>query len=81
MSKTKQIAIICNKAIIVPNKYNTIVVHMDDPDVNDALLSFHSDDLTSFVANNYGVEEVYDETELTKWAEDNGYVKQETENK
>jgi predicted AlkP superfamily phosphohydrolase/phosphomutase len=75
MSKTKQLTIICNEARIVPNRYNQVVAHIDDPNVNDALLSFHSDDLIEFVASNYGVEEVYGEKELTKWAEDNGYVK------
>jgi predicted AlkP superfamily phosphohydrolase/phosphomutase len=76
MSKTKQLRIICNEARIVPNRYNQVVAHIDDPNVNDALLSFHSDDLIEFVASNYDVEEVYGEKELTKWAADNGYVKQ-----
>lgn len=76
MSKTKELAIICSgDARIVANR-NKLTVHIEEPDVDDALTAFNSDDLIAYVSSNYGVEEVFDEKDLNKWAEDNGYVKQ-----
>lgn len=77
MAKTKELVIICGEARIVPNRYNQVVCHIDDPDVNDSLLSYHSDDLIQFVNNNYGLEEVYSKEELEKWATENGYTKEQ----
>lgn len=76
MSKTKELIITCSEARIIPNRYNQVVAHIDDPNVNDALLSFHSDDLIEFMSSEYGVEEVYPKEQLEKWAEENGYIKQ-----
>lgn len=76
MSKTKELAIMCSgEARIVANR-NKLTVHIEDPDVEDALTAFNSDDLIAYVASNYGVEEIYDEKELKKWAEDNGFIKE-----
>lgn len=76
MAKTKELAIICSGEIRTVANRNMLTVHIEEPNVDDALTAFHSDDLIGYVSNNYGVEEVYSEKDLQKWAEDNGYVKE-----
>lgn len=78
MANTKTLVIKCNEDIRVVNSINGLIVHIEEPNVDDALLSFHSDDLITFVSNNYGVDEVYSEKELDKWATENGYTKEQT---
>lgn len=77
MSKTKELAIMCSGEIRTVANRNKLTVHIEEPDVEDALTSFNSDDLIQYISNNYGVEEVYSEKDLQKWAEENGYVKEE----
>jgi hypothetical protein len=76
MAKTKTLVIKCNEDVRVVHGRNGLIVHVEEPHVDDALLSFNSDDLIAYVSNNYGVDEVYSEKELDKWAAENGYTKE-----
>lgn len=76
MSKTKKLIIICSDETRIVANRNKLTVHIEEPDVEDALTSFHSDDIIEFVSKNYGCDEIYDEEELKKWAEANGYIKE-----
>jgi hypothetical protein len=76
MSKTKTLVLSCKGEIkIIPSR-KSVTVHIEEPDVEDALTSFYSDDIIEFVAKQYGADEVYDEKQLAKWAEENGYIKE-----
>jgi len=76
MSKTKLLVIACTEARVVPNGRNMVTVHIDEPHVGDALTSFSSEDIVSYVASEYGPDEVFEEKDLQKWAEENGYIKE-----
>lgn len=51
------------------------VAQVENPDVRHLLLGINTDDLVEYVREYIAVEEIYSETELTKWAEANGYSK------
>lgn len=76
MAKTKRLSVYCNQARSFASDKGRLIVHLEQPDVKDALLSFHSDDLIYFVSTNYAVEEMYNKKTLQDWAAQNGYVKQ-----
>lgn len=75
MSKTKEVTIYCIEAHVRPHGYNKVKVVIEDPDVDDALSSFHEDDLSEYVRDNFDCDQVFDKKHLDKWAEENGYTK------
>jgi hypothetical protein len=75
MAKTKRLSIYCNQARSFSSGPK-VIVHLEEPDINDALLSFHSDDLIAFMRKHYAIEETFSKQQLNKWAKDNGYIKQ-----
>ncbi len=74
MPKTKRLSIYCNQARSFSSGPK-VIVHLEQPDIPDALLSFHSDDLIKFMRTNYGIDEVFSKTQLHEWARQNGYTK------
>jgi len=76
MANTKTLVILCKDDVRIVHDRNRLVIHIEEPDVDDALLGFHSDDLIAFVSNKYCIDEVYSEKELDKWATENGYTKE-----
>lgn len=75
MAKTKSIEVTCSEAIISPNTYNLVSVHLSHPDVDSILENMEKDDLTAYVRDALEPEEIYPESTLEKWALANGYVK------
>ena len=75
MPKTKEIVIIANKVNVETNWNKDVLITLKQPVIHDLLASIDMEDIKDFVRNNKLPDELFDENELEKWAEDNGYVK------
>ena len=75
-TKTKELTIECSEVRITPNRYNHVTVILDEPKITDLLAAINTDDLIEYVQANIGVDEIYSQSELDKWAESEGYTKE-----
>lgn len=81
MSKTKELPIECMEVRITPNRYNKVSVLVEEPILDDLLANIHKDDIVEwFVGQNFNPEDIFNQSELEKWAESEGYIKAETQN-
>lgn len=77
MSKTQSLEINCASANSSANGNRLINVSIDKPDDIDELLGqFHEDDIIQYVARNMQPDDVFSSSDLAKWAESEGYVKE-----
>jgi hypothetical protein len=78
MAKTKEILFNCSEVRAV-SFYNKMRVIIDDPNIDELLSCVSMDDLIAHVVGNDNKpEDVFDEEALVKWAEENGYTKEQT---
>jgi hypothetical protein len=78
MAKTNELSFTCSKAEVVSHDGRVVMVTIDEPDIETILMGIHTDDLIEYVQRTMGVDEVYSQSELEKWAESEGYIKGET---
>jgi hypothetical protein len=71
MPETKEILIEGSECWLVGSRHAKVI----NPNVMALLIGVHSDDLAEFVRMKYGVEEIFPQSELDKWAESEGYIK------
>lgn len=79
MPKTSELTIRCQVATMVnvnPESSWPVKVEIISPDIKSLLLRVHTDDLIEYVREYIGVEEIYSQSVLDKWAESEGYIKQ-----
>lgn len=77
MSKTQSLEINCVSANSSVNTNRVINVVIDKPDDIDELLEqIDNGDIIQYVARNMQPDDVFSSTELAKWAESEGYVKE-----
>lgn len=78
MATTKSITINCDEAKITPNGSFAVSVEIEGFSVDDLLRTIDEDDLIDWVKRNKYPEDLFSESELEKWAEGAGYIKEET---
>lgn len=76
MPKTKEITIICDEAKIESTFGSSISVEIDSPKVFDLLDNLDREDIINWLEKNLNPEDVFSTTQLDKWAESEGYIKQ-----
>lgn len=75
MSKTREIKFSCGEFRTIPNRNCTVTLHVEDPNTDELLPTINDVDLTAYVSENFEVDAVFSDKQLSKWAEDNGYIK------
>lgn len=82
MPKTKEIEIRCDEARIKSNRYGFVTVIAEDPKIDELISGIHKDDILEWIlGEGFNPEEIFTNGELDKWAEENGYVKDNSESK
>lgn len=76
MSKTKQIEVMTSEQVRIDRHYNKTKVVVDDPDVNDLIASIAKEDLITYIESEYSPEDIFNDSDLERWAEENGYIKE-----
>lgn len=76
MPKTLELEITCDEARVKPNKYNSVKVVLESPQIQEMLGNMAWSDIVGFIGSeNAKPSDIFTEDELSKWAEDNGYTK------
>ena len=74
MSKTKEIEVSCSSVQVGHTSRNINVV-LEEPNITEVLTAIDEDELGEYVRQNLAIENVYSQSDLEKWAESEGYVK------
>lgn len=76
MAKTNSNTINCDEVKITPNGAHVVSVEIEGFSVNDLLEDLNEDEVTEYVGRKFNPEDVFPATDLEKWAESEGYIKQ-----
>lgn len=76
MAKTKEIEFTGSAGRFDPSTYSLLRVTIEDPNMDELLSEVADEDLIDHVQNNFKPEDIFDSKELEKWAEENGYTKE-----
>lgn len=76
MAKTNSITISCDEVKVQPNGSHVVSVEIEGFSVDDLLDTIDEDDIASYVEKSMNPEDVFPATQLEKWAESEGYIKQ-----
>ena len=76
MSKTKTLSITSSEEVRISAYHGKSTVHVDNPEIEDMLKEVAWEDIVAYIqGENTTPDEVFEEKDLDKWAEDHGYVK------
>jgi hypothetical protein len=76
MSATKTISIVSSEEVRISSYRNKSTVVVDNPEIDEMLKGVAWDDIVTHVlSEKVGPDEVFTDTQLSEWAEKNGYIK------
>lgn len=77
MPKTKTITVTTQDEATVTSSRNTTTIKVDEPDINELLVSIEDEDIVTYIrSENFKPEDVFNADELHAWAFENGYIKE-----
>jgi hypothetical protein len=76
-TRTKEITFSGSAGRFDPSTYRLLKVTIEDPDINELLSGIHKEDIIYWIINEgFEPEDICDQSKLEKWAEANGYTKE-----